>query len=172
MHRCSLLVRFLLAFGPARYASGMEEPERAAPEGETPRNTTRRLWAVIAVILVVAAVVGVAIGVNLGSRQGGPLALPSAGSARPTILIATAASPSPSVAASAPSPSAAPTASPPAEAAGSTEYVVQAGDTLRSIAEEQYGDASQWPRIYDANRDVIGSDPNTLIAGTTIKIPH
>jgi nucleoid-associated protein YgaU len=51
------------------------------------------------------------------------------------------------------------------------EYVVQPGDTLRSIARDEYGDPEQWPRVYDANRDVIGSDPDTLRAGTRLRIP-
>jgi nucleoid-associated protein YgaU len=32
-------------------------------------------------------------------------------------------------------------------------YTVVAGDTLRSIAQRFYGDESQWPRIFDENRD-------------------
>jgi nucleoid-associated protein YgaU len=52
-----------------------------------------------------------------------------------------------------------------------TDYVVQPGDTLRSIAEREYGDASQWPRIYDANRSLIGPDPDALVAGTTLRLP-
>jgi nucleoid-associated protein YgaU len=50
-------------------------------------------------------------------------------------------------------------------------YTVQPGDTLRSIAEEQYGDAEMWPKIYQANRDEIGSDPDNLVAGSTLTIP-
>jgi len=61
-------------------------------------------------------------------------------------------------------------ATPPAPAA-STQYVVQPGDTLRSIALEQYGDAEQWQRIYDANRSAIGPNPDALVAGMTLEIP-
>jgi nucleoid-associated protein YgaU len=50
-------------------------------------------------------------------------------------------------------------------------YEIQSGDTLLSIAEQFYGDNSQWRKIYDANRDVIGSNPDALKVGTTLKIP-
>ena len=105
----------------------------------------------------------------LGSR-GSPLASTGTAGGRPTIVVATpAAAPAPSVSV-VPSPS--PTVAGGVGVASSTTYVVQPGDTLRSIAQEQYGDASQWPQIYDANRDVIGPDPDALIAGTTLTIPR
>jgi hypothetical protein len=44
---------------------------------------------------------------------------------------------------------------------GMTEYLVQAGDTLASIAAEAYGDASLWTFIRDSN-------PKTLRGGTLI----
>jgi nucleoid-associated protein YgaU len=145
---------------------GMEEPTAPAPE--TPRRS-RRVWVVAALVLVAAAIVGIVIGTGLGLRQAGPLAAQSAAGGRPTIVISTAsAAPAASVV---PSPSA-PIAVPSEVAATSTEYVVQPGDTLRSIAEDQYGDASQWPRIYDANRDVIGPNPDALVAGTKLVIPR
>jgi nucleoid-associated protein YgaU len=71
-----------------------------------------------------------------------------------------------------------PSASPPpattsASGGGGNEqtYEIQSGDTLLSIAEQFYGDNSQWRKIYDANRDVIGSNPDALKVGTTLKIP-
>jgi nucleoid-associated protein YgaU len=124
----------------------------------------------VVLLIVVAAVVGSAIGVSLGLRQGGPLANPSAANGRPTIVLVTAV-PSPSVAAS-PVPSVvSPTAVVATQPQGSTEYVVQPGDTLRTIAQQEYGDATLWPRIYDANRDVIGPDPDELQPGTRLHIP-
>jgi nucleoid-associated protein YgaU len=48
---------------------------------------------------------------------------------------------------------------------------VQSGDTLLSVAEQFYGDTAQWRRIYDANKDVIGSDPDKLKIGMKLKIP-
>ena len=75
-----------------------------------------------------------------------------------------------------PSPSTVPSsvvagATPPAPPEASTEYVVQPGDTLRSIALEQYGDAEQWQRIYQANRAAIGPNPDALVAGMKLQIP-
>jgi nucleoid-associated protein YgaU len=49
-------------------------------------------------------------------------------------------------------------------------YVTQSGDTLWAIAERFYGDGSQWPRIFHANRDQIGED-QVLYAGKTLNIP-
>jgi nucleoid-associated protein YgaU len=42
---------------------------------------------------------------------------------------------------------------------------------MRSIAQQVYGDPALWPRIYDANRDVIGPNPDSLQAGTRLRIP-
>jgi len=49
-------------------------------------------------------------------------------------------------------------------------YVVKAGDTLRKIATEFYGDGTKWVEIYKANRAVI-KDPNFLYPGLELKIP-
>jgi nucleoid-associated protein YgaU len=124
-------------------------------------------------VLVAAAIVGLIIGGSLGGRQGGPLTNQTAGNGRPTIVVGTVAAVAPSAVPSVASPSAIPSTAVAGATAvvASTEYVVKPGDTLRSIAEEQYGDASMWPRIYQANRDVIGSDPDNLVAGTTLKLP-
>ena len=50
-------------------------------------------------------------------------------------------------------------------------YEVQAGDTLLSIAQQFYGDQTLWRPIYDANRDVIGSNPDALKPEMKLKIP-
>jgi nucleoid-associated protein YgaU len=34
-------------------------------------------------------------------------------------------------------------------------YLVEAGDTLAGIARTYYGDANEWPRIAEANRDRV-----------------
>jgi nucleoid-associated protein YgaU len=120
--------------------------------------------------LVVAAAIGVALGVSMGERQGGPLAGQGAGSGRPTIVVA-GASVSPSVAAS-PAASPAVAATTPTPTSASVEYVVQPGDTLQTIARDQYGDAGMWRRIYDANRDAIGPDPDALRPGTKLQLPQ
>jgi nucleoid-associated protein YgaU len=54
---------------------------------------------------------------------------------------------------------------------GSTQtYVVVKGDSLSKIAKRFYGDAQQWRRIYDANRDQI-SNPDLIHPGQSLKIP-
>jgi len=52
-------------------------------------------------------------------------------------------------------------------------YTVQKGDSLWSIASkpEIYGKATQWRRIFDANRDVLRS-PDQLKAGMSLRIPR
>lgn len=50
-------------------------------------------------------------------------------------------------------------------------YTVQPGDTLLSIAQDVYGDATQWQKIYDANKDTVGPDPDTLQVGQQLSIP-
>jgi nucleoid-associated protein YgaU len=50
-------------------------------------------------------------------------------------------------------------------------YVVQRGDSLSKIAKQFYGDASEWRRIYEANRDLI-KDPNLIQPGWKLTIPE
>jgi len=141
-------------------------------EVEAPAERGRRVWPWVALLLIVAAGIGVFAGMTLGLRQDGPLGASSLAGSRPTIVIVTAV-PSPSAAAASPVASVIPT---PVTAvqrpAGTTEYVVQPGDTLRTIAQQQYGDPAQWPRIYQANRDVIGPDPDALQPGTRLMISN
>ena len=49
-------------------------------------------------------------------------------------------------------------------------YEVVSGDSLSKIAKREYGNASDWNRIYDANRDIL-SDPNKIYPGQKLKIP-
>jgi LysM repeat protein len=58
-----------------------------------------------------------------------------------------------------------------AQATPGSDYTTQANDTLSSIALQAYGDASQWQKIYDANKQVIGDDPNLVRVGEVIHIP-
>ena len=55
-------------------------------------------------------------------------------------------------------------------ASAATEYEIQKGDTLSAIAKRFYGDATEWRRIHEANRDVI-KDPDTIYPGQKITIP-
>jgi nucleoid-associated protein YgaU len=50
------------------------------------------------------------------------------------------------------------------------QYTVVAGDTMSSIAQRFYGDASQWPRIFEANRDQI-NHPDAIQVGWALRIP-
>ena len=63
----------------------------------------------------------------------------------------------------------------PAEAGGGSTgeqtYTVARGDTLSHIAKEYYGKAGKWHAIYDANRDVIGDNPDKIFPGQVLKIP-
>jgi nucleoid-associated protein YgaU len=56
-------------------------------------------------------------------------------------------------------------------AGGSSSYVVKSGDSLSKIARRVYGDAKQWTRIYDANRALIGDDPDLIHPGQNLVIP-
>jgi nucleoid-associated protein YgaU len=49
-------------------------------------------------------------------------------------------------------------------------YTVKAGDSLSKIAKEFYGNANDYNRIFEANRDVL-NDPNKISPGQTLKIP-
>ena len=49
-------------------------------------------------------------------------------------------------------------------------YVVQAGDSLGKIAQQFYGKASEYNKIFEANRDKM-SNPDAVRAGTTLVIP-
>ena len=50
-------------------------------------------------------------------------------------------------------------------------YTVQSGDTLSAIAKHFYGDASKYPKIFDANREVI-KHPDKIFIGQKIRIPQ
>jgi nucleoid-associated protein YgaU len=123
--------------------------------------------------------VSAALALGMGVACGGGAAAPTPTAVTSAATVAAPPAPSPQrppLASPAPSPSAAvssaatSTASTP-DVAGSTNYDVQSGDTLASIAQQQYADSTQWRRIYDANKDAIGADPDKLKLGMTLKIP-
>ena len=60
---------------------------------------------------------------------------------------------------------------PPAAPANRGTYTVVRGDTLSGISKKYYGDANQWRKIYDANKGVIGSNPNMIFPGQVYTIP-
>jgi nucleoid-associated protein YgaU len=49
-------------------------------------------------------------------------------------------------------------------------YEIVSGDTLSGIAKKYYGDAMQYPRLFEANREVI-KDPDLIYPGQKIRIP-
>jgi nucleoid-associated protein YgaU len=49
-------------------------------------------------------------------------------------------------------------------------YVVQKGDSLSKIAEEFYGDKMLYPKIFEANRDIL-TDPDRIKPGQKLLIP-
>ena len=51
-----------------------------------------------------------------------------------------------------------------------TEYTVQKDDTLQKISKKFYDSFSQWPKIYEVNKDVI-DDPDRIKPGIVIQIP-
>ena len=53
---------------------------------------------------------------------------------------------------------------------GGRSYTVKAGDTLSKIAKDVYGDASQWKKIHQANRDAI-PNPDMIHPGQELQLP-
>jgi nucleoid-associated protein YgaU len=49
-------------------------------------------------------------------------------------------------------------------------YVIQQGDTLSAVAKKFLGNANDYPKIFEANREVI-KDPNLIYPGQKIRIP-
>ncbi len=69
------------------------------------------------------------------------------------------------------------TPAPPAAAKPATpgvhtrEYIVEAGDTLFSIASKLLGDGNKWHDIYNANKGTIGPNPAIIKPGMKLVIP-
>lgn len=51
-----------------------------------------------------------------------------------------------------------------------TIYEVKSGDTLSKIAKTEYGNANDYMRIFEANKDIL-KDPNKIYPGQKLKIP-
>ena len=49
-------------------------------------------------------------------------------------------------------------------------YIIKKGDTLSAVAKQFYGKANDYPKIFEANREVI-KDPNLIFPGQKIRIP-
>ncbi|WP_243767352.1 LysM peptidoglycan-binding domain-containing protein [Paenibacillus agricola] len=54
------------------------------------------------------------------------------------------------------------------------DYVVITNDSLFKIAARSsvYGDGDRWREIYDANKALIGANPNAIKPGQTLVIPR
>lgn len=57
-------------------------------------------------------------------------------------------------------------------AAGSNRtYTVKSGDTLSAIAKQFYNDASQYMKIFEANKNLLSS-PDKIALGQVLTIPE
>ena len=63
-----------------------------------------------------------------------------------------------------------PTSPTPVKIAKGEEHTIKAGDTLSKLAEQYYGSAGKWEKIYEANRESI-KNPNYVFIGQKITIP-
>jgi nucleoid-associated protein YgaU len=49
---------------------------------------------------------------------------------------------------------------------------VQPGDNLSRIAVKLYGSRSRWQRIYEVNKETIGSNPGRLRRNMVLRLPE
>lgn len=87
-------------------------------------------------------------------------AAPTAAPAPATAAVATPAS----------APAEAPVQAEAPAAAGERVHVVERGDTLGAIAKKYYGKAGLYPKVFDANRDVL-DNPDVIKPGQKLRIP-
>ena len=54
------------------------------------------------------------------------------------------------------------------------EHTVAEGETLSGLALKYYGSAAKdkWMKIYEANKAIIGDNPNVIKPGQVLKIPE
>ena len=50
-------------------------------------------------------------------------------------------------------------------------YTVVSGDSLSKIAKHHYGDAAKWHQLYEANKGIIGSNPDKIEIGQVLTLP-
>jgi nucleoid-associated protein YgaU len=51
-------------------------------------------------------------------------------------------------------------------------YVVKSGDSLSKISKDVYDNAGLYNKIYEANKDTIGPNPDLIKPGQTLTIPN
>ena len=56
-------------------------------------------------------------------------------------------------------------------AATGDSYTVVSGDSLSKIAKTHYGDAAKWHQIYEANKALIGNNPDHIEVGQVLTLP-
>ena len=57
------------------------------------------------------------------------------------------------------------------EASSGQTYTVKSGDNLWNIAKQHYGSGAMYTKIYEANKDLIGGNPNLIFPGQKLIIP-
>ena len=57
------------------------------------------------------------------------------------------------------------------EASSGQTYTVKPGDNLWNIAKQFYGSGAMYTKIYEANKDLIGGNPNLIFPGQQLIIP-
>ena len=60
---------------------------------------------------------------------------------------------------------------PKAPASSSSSTTVKKGDTLTALAQKLLGDGKRWRELYEANKDLIGKNPNLIKPGQKLKLP-
>lgn len=50
-------------------------------------------------------------------------------------------------------------------------YAIKSGDCLWNIAKSLYGDGADYAKLYEANKDIIGANPNKIYPGQVLSIP-
>lgn len=58
-----------------------------------------------------------------------------------------------------------------ANKAAGESYTVVSGDSLSKIAKNHYGDAAKWHQIYEANKAIIGTNPDRIEVGQELTLP-
>jgi tetratricopeptide (TPR) repeat protein len=57
------------------------------------------------------------------------------------------------------------------QSSGGKRHSVQRGDTLSSLSRQYYGTSARWRDIYNANREILKSENETLHVGMDLRIP-
>lgn len=77
----------------------------------------------------------------------------------------------PTVTSPPPGPQVTPVSGKPQQSSGTEQtYTVKKGDTLSAISKQFYGNANEYMRIFEANRDQL-KDPDKIQVGQVLKVP-